>query len=810
MTNKRTIFVVLAWLLAFMVLGLSGLPTTVHAAPAMLTAGQTELTGPVQIRPAATAGDWTVAGITVTVNNATIVEERVGPALVGAWVKVEGTASAGAITAQRIKVMPAQANVKLEGTLDALTATSATVDSIPVGVVTTTLLVGNPTVGQPVEVKAAIQADGSLQALRVAGQTPDNGGNGGDPITPPDLGNTQTELRGVVQSLPAAGAVGVWQVSGIAVTVAATTEVNVNAGPVLVGAWVTVEGVGDGSGGLNARGVKVVATGTLHRLEGILSQLTGTTVAVDGIAVDRDSATVVNGTPTVGQRVEVLAQLQAGGTLLATRIDAGQQGDPSPNPDGTLEFVGTVESLPASGLLGQWVVSGQTLTVAATTEVDQSKGSVVVGAQVKVHAIQGIDNSLTAVEIKVLNNTGGGNGGGDDDGEANYLKFTGLVESLPASGLIGQWIVAGRTVSVTASTQLDQGNGVIAVGVLVKVEGYSMADGSVRAQKIEVKESGNDLPDASEVHVVGVVEARPTGANLGAWTIAGRTVEVVTTTVFDEEYGPAALGARVKVEGVEQADGSLLASQIKTLSNDSGGDDGGDSYTKFKGTVVSIPATPDRVGQWQIQDNAGGMLTVNVLASTFLNESDGPIAVGSYVEVEGTVAADGSVIAAKIKRENPGDNSSHDLEFMGTVVTAPGAPDGQGEWVIRSDMGATRTVTANVATQFKDGIPGVGDLVEVDAVLLADGSFLATKIDLKSGGGDGGDGGIEFTGPIVSFPSGLVGVWVVGNRTVVANAFTEFDQEHGPFAVGVLVKVKGTPQADGSILAKRIKTKDNH
>ena len=806
MKNKRTIIGMMAWLLAFALLGLMGLSAPVLAAPAAPAVNETELTGPVQMRPTDSVGDWTVAGITVTVNTATVIEERVGPALVGSWVKVEGTASGGVITAHRLKVMPAQSNVKLEGVLDALSATSATVDGIGVGVDAATLLAGSPTVGQPVEVRAAIQSDGSLLALRIQSQTPDTGNNGDGPSGPPELDNTETELRGVIQSLPVSGTVGLWRVSGITVTVAMTTEINTNAGPILVGGWIKVKGAGDGSGGLIAREAKVVDTGTVHKLAGILAELTDTSVTIDGITVDVNSATIIDGAPTVGQQVEVLSQLQADDTLLAVKINAGQQGDPAPNPDGTVEFVGTVESLPVSGLVGQWVVSGQTVTVTATTEVDQSKGAVAVGVRVRVHAMRESDSSLTAVEVKIL-----ANGGGNDDGAGNFLKFTGLVESLPASGLIGEWVVAGRTISVTASTQIDQEDAPVAVGVLVKVEGYRLADGSVRAQEIEVKHAGNGQPIEGEVHLVGQVEARPTDTNLGTWTIAGRTVEVVTATIFDENHGPAALGALVKVEGTEQADGSVLAAHIKTLDNTSPGGDGNDSYAKFRGIVVSIPATSDRVGQWEIRENAGVTLTVNVLAETYLDESDGPIVVGSFVEVEGIVAADGSVIAAKIELKIPGECDCHELEFVGFVDSAPGSPDGQGAWIIRSGMGVTRTVNADVATQFNNGLPVVGDRVEVHATVQPDGSLLASKIDKESEGGGGGGGeGVEFTALIVSFPAGLMGVWQVGDKTITANNATEFDQDDVPFAVGVRVEVKGTVMGDGSIMAQRIRSKDNN
>ncbi len=158
-----------------------------------------------------------------------------------------------------------------------------------------------------------------------------------------------------------------------------------------------------------------------------------------------------------------------------------------------------------------------------------------------------------------------------------------------------------------------------------------------------------------------------------------------------------------------------------------------------------------------------------------MDETGGPIVVGSFVEVEGTVAADGSVVAAKIELKIPGECDCNELEFVGFVDSAPGSADGQGAWVIRSGMGLTRTVTADAATQFKSGIPVAGDRVEVHATVQADGSLLASKINKESEGSGGGGGGVEFTALIVSFPAGLVGTWQVGDKTVMAGS-----QRHGP------------------------------
>src|SRR5436305_15115582 len=68
----------------------------------------------------------------------------------------------------------------------------------------------------------------------------------------------------------------------------------------------------------------------------------------------------------------------------------------------------------------------------------------------------------------------GGSGWHDD----NEVKFTGAVESLPGSGFIGDWRIAGRTVHVTSTTSINQEDGQIMVGSIVSVEGTGGHDSS--------------------------------------------------------------------------------------------------------------------------------------------------------------------------------------------------------------------------------------------------------------------------------------------------------------------------------------------
>lgn len=58
---------------------------------------------------------------------------------------------------------------------------------------------------------------------------------------------------------------------------------------------------------------------------------------------------------------------------------------------------------------------------------------------------------------------------------------------MPASGLLGTWRVAGRTFTVTASTQIKDPPASYRIGVFVQVHGIQAADGSITAHEVELE-----------------------------------------------------------------------------------------------------------------------------------------------------------------------------------------------------------------------------------------------------------------------------------------------------------------------------------
>lgn len=314
-----------------------------------------------------------------------------------------------------------------------------------------------------------------------------------------------------------------------------------------------------------------------------------------------------------------------------------------------------------------------------------------------------------------------------------------------------------------------------------------------------------------ETEFTGTVQSLPSNGFIGDWTIGGRTVHVTTSTRVNEEDGHITVGAVVKVEGRNRSDNSVDATEVELRQagsgggSGSGGSGGDNNGMKFKGTIESFPS--GFVGDWRI-----GGRTIHVTASTRIETNDGPVAVGAFVEVEGTLRADGSMDAVKIEvKSNPAGGDGRD-ELKGTIESLPNTQGFIGDWRV-----AGRTIHVSTATiiDTEHGAVVVGAFVEVHGTQQTDGSINATRIEVNPSSGGGGDTTegqpTGFKGTIQALPgtANLIGDWTINGRTVHVISSTKLRSEHGPFAVGVRVKVKGLQMSDGSVVATKIQVRDS-
>ncbi|MBI1293548.1 hypothetical protein GC175_01150 [bacterium] len=455
--------------------------STVPTSPELLTI----LTGPID---SMNATQWIVAGVSVTVGQETRLNERQQSAGENTWARVEGYPDdAGGLIAVRVKVLPQQPFVRIEGPLQGLEETSLTVSGIVLGRTTTTLVVGSPVVGDRVKVTAAVQTDNTLLALQVRRV----GLPGEDDDDDDDVNEAgKIELTGVVIERPENTVVGAWNISGIVVTVNEQTEVRSRVASLIVGAWVKVEGSADGSGGILADELKATDTRRDHKLEGVLDSLSEDEVVISGITLGVADDVKLEDDPTVGEPVEVKARYdETEERLIAYKIEGEDDDDDDHGSSATRHIAGEIKQLPADGLLGEWKVGRKTIVVGAATVIDEHKGLAEEGAQVRVEVLKSHTQPYTAVKVVVLNSAHKDDDDGDDDGEQHrYIEFEGEISGLPAEGLLGEWQVGDKTVIVTEKTQIKGDRDDIALDVKVKVEGYQVEDGKVLARKIKVKD----------------------------------------------------------------------------------------------------------------------------------------------------------------------------------------------------------------------------------------------------------------------------------------------------------------------------------
>lgn len=242
--------------------------------------------------------------------------------------------------------------------------------------------------------------------------------------------------------------------------------------------------------------------------------------------------------------VAMLAALVPASAALGHGRSHGGDGD---GEDADLE--GVIESLPASGLIGDWVVAGTTVHVTASTEIEQDDGVVAVGATVEVEGTADANGSITAEKIEVKE--------ANDDDEFGQIEFEGIVQTLPATtGFIGDWVVSGLKVHVTTATEIEQEDGPVAVGAAVEVKGLLESDGSVTANKVEVKDAADD-----SVTLSGVVQHIPNGL-VGTWRVSKQRVHVTKGTAIVRHGHKLNRGASVAVKGTWLKNGSFRAAKV--------------------------------------------------------------------------------------------------------------------------------------------------------------------------------------------------------------------------------------------------------
>jgi hypothetical protein len=333
------------------------------------------------------------------------------------------------------------------------------------------------------------------------------------------------------------------------------------------------------------------------------------------------------------------------------------------------------------------------------------------------------------------------------------------------------------------------------IGDLLDIEAFSSGENLV-VKTLEREKTINERSnDDDDVKLKGAVVA-----------INGNVLELlgtrVSTSQFTEfELGDADVSANtffaqlmvgdwVEVEGIRQADGSILATDIETSSADGDNGDDESGSVEFEGVIANF----DSVESFTVN---GRLITSNE-RTLFKGNALSMLANGVRVEVYGREAENGDILATRIELDDMDDENDFDVEIKG-VLEADAA---NGIIVINQ-----QEIMFDASTIFSDGSAAdllQGTFVEVDAIVDENGLLFAYEIDIED---RDNDSSVDIEGVITEILDN--NEIIVSGITIVLTNNTDFENGNiDRLEVGVYVEVDGRFNEEQKLVAEEVEFGD--
>jgi len=590
--------------------------------------------------------------------------------------------------------------------------------------------------------------------------------------------------------MPASGLIGEWTIGGRMVTTTNSTEFRPDKGPFVVGACVDVKSTGEAA---PFQAVRLVTKEAKECMPGATPSVTRTP--------DGTTTPAATGTTTPDD-------------------DGDDDGDDDSHEGAKVTAV--VEQMPARGLMGEWVIGGETYVVAPGARLRQDKGPFAIGACVEVEYRVGTtprqvhkteterryecahDGTPAATPTLIPTMPPVGTPGAE-------FEVYGRVESLP-EGLIGNWVVDGVTYLATAETEFERERGNFAVGRCVKIHALNTTPVPT-IREIENERGfhcAHNDDDADESQGAGVlfgkIQSLPDTSLIGEWNVGGLTFVISTTTELKARNGQFAVDMLVKVYFVVDANGINLARKVeaKFADDDDGHDDDGNGSFEGAeghafGTIDKLP-TGDLIGEWVI-----GAISYTVTAETRMVEPHSNFVVGAKVRVKYYTDDQGKRIVRMIKttNENSGADDPSHFTLFASVDKMP--PSGfAGVWILDNIA-----FIATGETKFVEdhGTLGVGTYVKVE-YFIREGRNVIHELETQVPPGAGDDDNV---GVIESTGDGLVAAgatalnWTISGKVYTVTPATDINDLQSDLTVGSTAVVNSYTAADGTQVATQIR-----
>lgn len=432
---------------------------------------------------------------------------------------------------------------------------------------------------------------------------------------------------------------------------------------------------GGGSGSSDSTDSSSTSSTTMGRISGFGSVIVnGVHYDVEGAAVTSDGVSITEADLKVGMIVRVKGQNNGDGTGSAISLSF----------DDDLE--GPVSSVDLTNK--QFVVLGQTVKVNASTVFDDlTFDTLAVGTVVEVSGFFDSTRNLQASLVEKSDST--------------EFEVKGLISELNTAN--ETFRLGGLTVSYTGAKLEDID--ALADGLFVEAKtSQPLVNGVLVAEEIEGENEGVDAEEGEEIEIVGLI----TNFSSDGFAVNGQRVRVVASTEFDEgSVTSLADDVKIEVEGQVDANGILVAQEISFEQ---------ESQIEVEASLDAVGTTSITVlgREFRVTDRTF-FKDESLLNDQFLNLEK--LLSGQWVEVDAYQAADGTLVATSIERQ---EAESGESASLGGPVEESAEPN-------FNIIGIT--VTTDGSTSFEGLFPQVGDLAEAEGNLTADGVFLAESVE---------------------------------------------------------------------------------
>ncbi len=364
-------------------------------------------------------------------------------------------------------------------------------------------------------------------------------------------------------------------------------------------------------------------------------------------------------------------------------------------------------------------------------------------------------------------------------GTATHINYADELEGIVTATNIaadgtGTLTVMGQTVTIDAATVFESkvtsiaGIGDVAEGNIVEVSGYSSGTGTILATRVEVKKAALDAGD--EIEVKGVIAELDTTAQ----TFMLGTLMVHYGDAQVEHTLANGLYVEVKSNTAPTADNMLMATKVEIEGDGKKGVDGksGDEF-ELEGVVSSVNADKTEFvlnGQTVLVDSG----------TEFENGTADALTVDAKLEVEGTLNADGKLVADEIKFRH--EASIKIRANVEAIDTTAGTITVLGQTVFVNSLSMLiGKQDDEVKHDFSLGTLAVGDSVDLH-IAIENGMLVATK--LEHDGDIGTTMDVKLQGPVTA---------ISGTQVTIAGITVELSAllNMGSVQVGDTLEITG-------------------